>query len=213
MCQGDHPCFWQISPGRSGVAVGTDGSFYSEHWTSLILHGHPWKHIALLRWCVMAGLFVMMLMTASVIFLDKRLQALFGKNVKIKCSWTVALRLQCLSCLCCINELSGVGLICCLILQWCHNTEFWTALYISMATDWCHRLKDMTSVYDHAEARSDLWRRKLTNAPLKSQQGECRLRLTKQGVSVWKFPCQAEEDVMMSLRQEHSSQWASVYRG
>lgn len=117
-----------------------------------------------------------------------RLPGIFIKNIVMKCSYTLTFRLKCLGCSCCINQLSGVGLFCCLILQWCHNTEFWTALCIAMATDWCHTLKDMTSVHDHAEAQSDLWRRKLTNAHLKSKQGECRLQLANQGASVCKFP-------------------------
>lgn len=155
-------------------------SFPHTWWPSLETYCPSFK------WCMMARLFLQFQWPSGLSFLG--LLGVFMKNIVMKCSYTLTFRLKCLGCSCCISQLSGVGLFRCLIPQWCHNTEFWTALYIAMATDWCHTLKDMTSVHDHAEAQSDLWRRKLTNAHLKSKQGECRLQLTSQGASVWKFP-------------------------
>lgn len=188
-CWGAIPVsLWMMSSGSSGVALGTDGGFYSESWTKLssylvailgnilpfFLVMHDALPVSSIQW------------PSGLSFL--RLLGVFMENIAMKCSYTLTFRLKCLGRSCCINQLSGVGLFCCLIPQWCHNTEFWTALCIAMATDWCHTLKDMTSVHDHAEAQSDLWRRKLTNAHLKSKQGECRLQLTSQGASVWNFP-------------------------
>lgn len=177
----------RMSLGSSGVALGTDGGFYSESWAELSPYLVAIVGNILPFFLVMHdGLLVSSIQWPSGLsFL--RLLGIFIKDIVMKRSYTLTFRLKCLGCSCCINQLSGVGLFCCLILQWCHNTEFWTALCIAMATDWCHTLKDMTSVHDHAEAQSDLWRRKLTNAHLKSKQGECRLQLTNQGASVWKF--------------------------
>lgn len=51
----------------------------------------------------MACLFVMMLMTAWVIFLDKRLPGLV-MNIKIKLSYTLTFGLGCRGCLCCSSQ-------------------------------------------------------------------------------------------------------------
>lgn len=61
------------------------------------------KNIALLYWCIMACLFVMMLTTAWVIFLDKRLPSLV-MNIKIKRSYALTLGLGCRGCLCCSSQ-------------------------------------------------------------------------------------------------------------
>lgn len=201
-CQGAIPVSLGIISCGSGVALGTDGGFYSGSWAKrssylVAILGNILPFFSVMQWLPVC--------------LDERLLAVFMKNIMIKCNCTLAFRSKCRGCLCCINQLSGVGLFCCLIPQWCHNTEFWTAVYVTTATDWCHRLKDMTSAYDHAEARSGLWRRKLTNAHLKSKQGECRVTADQARCFGMKIPL--SEGLLMSLGQEQSTWWASLYCG